>query len=68
MWDPAVVKALVDINCANPGKYPFFRQSKTRIVRISNSRELKKVENLNGRLPETSPMIWEKKTQRHAKM
>ena len=59
MWDPAVVKALVDHNISSPGKYPFFRQSKTRMVRIANGRELKKVEALNARLPETSPMIWE---------
>ena len=59
MWDPAVVKALVDHNASHPGKYPFFRQSKTRMVRISNARELRKVESLNGRLPGNSSMVWE---------
>ena len=60
MWDPAVVRALIDTNAANPGKFTFFRQSHTRMVRISNARELKKIEDLNSRLPETAPMIWEK--------
>ena len=58
-WDPAVVTALVDTSVANPGKFPFFRQSKTRMVRISNARELKKIETLNARLPENSPLVWE---------
>ena len=59
MTDPAIVTAILAIVKRDPKRYPWFRYSKTRIIRRNNARELRKVENLNGQLPTNAAEVWE---------
>ena len=61
-WDPEVVNAILKFQRSKPGKFPWLRDSKTRIIRRNNAHESKRVTDLNGGLPDHEAMIWEEIT------